>query len=200
MEQKKPLSICALCAHAPICKNPPQQSCPHLLVKDQKRSPVERKDPVKPKTSFWRKLRRMLLCFGVVILMIAAFAAGRISLHPQISPFIPNLTPPQPLTPEDTPDRLVHYYFDAVKRSDMTRVLELFDTSEVKSHGEHFVSEATQLAEVLPTLLNIQILKVETEATATVFVNLVDNQNRTETGTFRLKMIDGQWRIVNCDF
>lgn len=82
----------------------------------------------------------------------------------------------------------------------MTRVLELFDASEVKSRGEYFVSEATDLAEVLPTLLNIQILKVDTEATATVFVNLVDLHNRTETGTFRLKMIEGQWRIVNCDF
>ena len=200
MDQKKTPSICTLCAHTPICKNQPQQSCPYLLLKDQKRASVEQKDPIKPKTSFWRKLRRMLLCFGVVILMIAAFVAGRISLHPQISPFIPNLTQPQPLTPEDTPDRLVHYYFEAVKHSDMTRVLELFDTREVKSHGEYLVSEATQLAEVLPTLLNVQILKVETEATAAVFVNLVDLQNRTETGTFRLKMIDGQWRIVNCDF
>lgn len=200
MEQKNPPSLCTLCAHAPICKYPPQQSCPHLLLKDQKRSQIERKDPVKPKTSFWRKLRRMLLCVGVVILMIAAFAAGRISLHPQISPFIPHITPPQPLTPEDTPDRLVHEYFEAVKRSDMTRILELFDAREIKGHGEHFVNEATDLAEVLPTLLNIQILKVETEATATVFVNLVDIQNRTETGTFRLKIIDGQWRIVSCDF
>ena len=200
MEQKNPPSLCTLCAHAPICKYPPQQSCPHLLLKDQKRAQIERKAPVKPKTSFWRKLRRMLLCFGVVILMIAAFAAGRISLHPQISPFIPNIIPHQPLTPEDTPDRLVHEYFEAVKRSDMTRVLELFDAREVKNHGEYWVSEATQLAELLPTLLNIQILKVETEATATVFVNLVDLQNRTETGKFRLKMVNGQWRIVNCDF
>ena len=87
-----------------------------------------------------------------------------------------------------------------MKRSDMTRVLELFDAREVKNHGEYWVSEATQLAELLPTLLNIQILKVETEATATVFVNLVDLQNRTETGKFRLKMVNGQWRIVNCDF
>ena len=82
----------------------------------------------------------------------------------------------------------------------MTRVLELFDAREVKGHGEHFVSEATDLAEVLPTLLNIQILKVETEATAAVFVNLVDFHNRTETGTFRLKLVNGQWRIVSCDF
>ena len=82
----------------------------------------------------------------------------------------------------------------------MTRILELFDAREIKGHGEHFVNEATDMAEVLPSLLNIQILKVETEATATVFVNLVDLQNRTETGTFRLKMVNGQWRIVNCDF
>ena len=71
---------------------------------------------------------------------------------------------------------------------------------EVKSRGEYFVSEATDLAEVLPTLLNIHILKVETEATAAVFVNLVDLQNRTETGKFRLRMVNGQWRIMSCDF
>lgn len=29
-------SICVLCAHAPICKNQPQQSCPHFQLKEKR--------------------------------------------------------------------------------------------------------------------------------------------------------------------
>lgn len=189
MEPEKNVSVCILCAHTPICKNQPQQSCPYLQLKEKK-PPIELQAPAKPNRSFWRTSWRWCVRIAVVICMLLSFMAGRFSLHPRFVSIIPNI--PRAIPPEMSPEQVVKELFEAMQHRDTDRALAV-SHPDLKTDNYWLLDliEDGQTADIR------EIKIVNLAESVIVSVVLIGERSTIDHGDIVLKKYQGEWRIAN---
>jgi len=193
-------SICTLCAHIPICKHQPQQSCSYFQSKIEKKNELSSKNTAsdKPKKSRWRKiLRGVIICFILSVFfigVIVAFIAGRYSTHPRLVSMVPEISKPVEagLSPED----VIYKFYRYSRLHEVDNLTQLIHPELIEQSNYQLTSWINYAPGSLADLKEIKILSIQTEESATATISLVIKE-RNESGHITLRKHDGEWRILN---
>lgn len=190
MTHQTPLSICAKCAHTPICKNHPQQSCSYFWMKgDFSRRMAEKDLPKSSNNSFLRKVWTCCLWVLVLGLLLGAFLAGHYSARTQLVTSLITASP----SPNTTPDQVVQQFFEAIMQQDAQRVLTLCHPDLQAYDRAELVEEMKDPAGDYATLARVTIEQID-EA-STVIVSLTRNDGRVNSVRVALRRYQNQWLI-----
>lgn len=203
MEPAKNVSLCTLCAHAPICKNQPQQSCPYLQLKpDQKKcaqSKTKEATAKPPKKSFLHILWTVFSWCVVLVCIVIAFLAGRFSTYPRIISLVPKASSSvqeSSLTPEQATQQL----FKAAQQGDDNQILSLCHPDFIKDNLYKIRDLMESAPQLFPHLREIKILNIRLEETATVVFSFVATDEKfSDSGKLLFRKHQGQWLVVDLD-
>jgi hypothetical protein len=193
-------SICDLCAHLPICKHTPQQSCSFWAQKELKK-PLEPKAQVTPKRSFLHTLWRWCVRIAVVLCIILSFVAGVLVTWYGFAPRIVSLVPKisQPVEPGAPPDEIITQFFQAERMADREKLLTLMHPDVIRD-ASHIVTDLLNNSDRIRALREIKILDVTMpEETATAVVSITTDDGQAISGQIALKKHQGEWRILDFD-
>jgi len=199
MEPVKNIPICALCTHTPICKNQPQESCPYLQLKEDKKSP-EQKSPkvgrVKPKRSILRTIKLVMIWIVVIISIIAAFVVGRVSTYPRLVSLIPSVS--QPVKPGLSPEDVVYKFYRYARLHEVDNLMSVSHPELVEEHNWRLTDIINDGPTRLAGLQEVKIVSVQAEETALATISLLINEH-THSMKVSLKKHQGEWRVVDFD-
>jgi len=190
--------VCSLCAHTPICKNQPQQSCPYLQLKDdRKREGVKPSGaPARPRKIFWQNIWTWCVRVMIAACMVLAFLAGRFSAHPRIVSKLPTMS--RPIEPGAPPEDIIRQFFQAVRLHDVQKVMALCHPEFIQERNWQIADMLDSGPEALASVGEIMILNIMIDETALVTLS-IHAGNETETGEMLLKKYQNEWRVVDVD-
>jgi hypothetical protein len=189
-------TFCDLCAHLPICKHAPQESCPHIELKEPQTPKIEKPQP-KQKRSAWRTIWISFLWLLVFVALALSFVAGRLSLHPWIVSKLPAVSRPVPSG--SSPEEVVRQFFLAAREHDTQKLIACAHPDLMKTP-----SDLNELIDRGPALLSplkeLQIVDLTIEERAGLGIILLMNDGQADSGEISLKREQGEWKILNFDW
>lgn len=189
-------TLCDLCAHLPICKHAPQESCPYVSPKEPPKLKIDKPLP-KQKRSAWRTAWISFLWLLVFIALALSFVAGRLSLHPRIVSKLPDVSRPVPSG--SSPEDVISQFFVAAREHDTQTLLALAHPDLIKNPSDlnELIKRGTTL---LAPLKELQIVDLTVEERAVVKILLLMNDGQADSGEISLERDQGEWKILNFDW
>lgn len=186
-------TICGLCAHAPICKNQPQQSCPYFQLKEGKKEYNPKPHdtiPIKSKRSVVQTIKRVLIGIGILAAVIVALIGGRYSTMPRFVSQVHIVSTPvkSGLSQED----VVFEFYNAVRLHDKERLISLIHPEVLEERNWRLTSLLN--SPLFEKLEEVNILNIQSEETALATTSLVINE-RSNAGRIQMKKYQGEWRV-----
>jgi hypothetical protein len=197
MNKSESLPMCVLCTHTPICKNQPQQSCPYFQLKEEKKPPKPESNDVeqpKPRESFWKTTKTILVLLVVLSGIVLGFAAGRYSTKPRIVSQIPSVS--KPVAPGLSPEDVIYKFYRYAQLHEVNNLTAVCHPELLEKRNSYLMSLLNNAPRTLADLEEINILNLQTEETATATVSL-DLKERNKLEKIQLKKHDGEWRILS---
>jgi len=157
---------------------------------------ISKVDNVKPKRSILRTMKLIIIWIVVIISIITAFIAGRLSTYPRFVSLVPSIS--QPVTPGLSPEDIVYKFYRYARLHEVDNLMAVSHPELVAERNWRLTNIINDGPERLAGLQEVKILNVQTEETSLATISLLINDH-THTMKVKLKKHQGEWRVVDFD-